>query len=248
MMRRCAGCFAVIEGRSDRRYCTAACKQRAHRSRNASRTETVTGTGPVPSVVRGSNGKLIATVARLGYVGGRDDVVLDVTYGRGLWWTVYRPANLVAHDIALDGVDFRHLPEADASAAIVCFDPPYITTGNRATSTVGDLYDRYGLGATNGWRAGRELIADGLAECARVVTPGGFVLAKCQDYVESGTKRWNSFWLVATAETLGLDPHDRVIHHSGPGAQPKQNRDGSPRRQVHVREVASFLFVLARQR
>jgi hypothetical protein len=200
-------------------------------------------------VIRGSNGVLIATVARLGYLGGPDDPVLDVTYGRGLWWTRYRPPELVTHDLALDGVDFRHLPEADASVPVLCFDPPYISTGSRETSTTDDLYDRFGLGELKGWQAIRRLIDAGLAESARVLAPGGYLLVKCMDYVESGRKVWNTFHVFSEAEALDLRLLDRFHHIAGAGKggpQTMTNLDGSPRKQKHAREVASMLLVFTK--
>jgi hypothetical protein len=141
---------------------------------------------------------LIATVARLGYLGTPDDTVLDVTYGRGLWWTRYQPARLVA------GLgDFRNRPEADGSVPVVCFDPPYISTGSRETSSVDDLYARYGLGELKGWRAIRSLIDDGLTECARILAPGGFLLVKCMNYVESGRRIWNVHHFATYGEHWG---------------------------------------------
>ncbi len=170
--RRCAGCFTIIEPRSNRLYHNDACKQRAYRQRsrrNGKGGESVTAKGPVPCLIRGTNGMLIAEVARLGYLGGPEDMVLDVTPGREKWWTRHKPTNLVSRE----GVDFTHLPDADDSIPVVCYDPPYITTGNRDTSTIGDFYDRYGLGDIKGWQAGRELYDAGLAECARVLRPRG---------------------------------------------------------------------------
>lgn len=206
-------------------------------------------TGPVSSVVRGSNGVLIATAARLGYLGGPNSTVLDVTYGRGLWWTMYRPPNLARHDrFTLDGVDFRQLPEADNSVEIVCFDPPYISTGSRETSSVDDLYDRFGLGEAKGWRAIRQQMDDGLTECARVLAPGGFLLVKCMDYVESGRKVWNGFWVYWRCEAMELRLVDRFIHLTGGGPQVTSNLDGSPREQQHAREVSSLLLVFTKPR
>jgi hypothetical protein len=235
----------VIDGRPNKLYCSPACRDRAKkRRRRGDNLSPVSG--PVRSVIRGSNGVLIATVARLGYLGGPDDTVLDVTYGRGLWWTRYRPRNLVAHDIALDGVDFTALPEADRSIPVVCFDPPYISTGSRATSTVDDLYDRFGLGEVNGWRAVRQRIDAGLAECARVLKPNGYLPMKSMDYVESGRKVWNTYHVAAEGERLGLTLIDRIIHETGGGPQVTVNLDGSPREQKHAREVSSTLFVFTR--
>ena len=197
---------------------------------------------PVPSVIRGSNGVLIATVARLGFLGRPGATVLDVTYGRGLWWTRFHPDFLIAGK-----GDFRDRPEVDGSVDVVCFDPPYISTGNRETSTVDELYDRYGLGELKGWRAVRALIDAGLAEGARILKPGGFLLVKCMDYVESGRKVWNTFHVFNESERLGLWLVERFIHDTGGGPQVMTNLDGSPRQQKHAREVASVLFVFTKK-
>jgi ubiquinone/menaquinone biosynthesis C-methylase UbiE len=185
---------------------------------------------------------LIATVARLGYVGSPGDTVLDVTFGRGLWWTRYRPEFLI-----IGQGDFRDRPEVDGSVKVICFDPPYISTGNRGTSTVDTFYGRYGLGEiAGGWRNIRTLIDAGLAECSRVLAPRGYLLVKCMDYVEGGHKVWNTFHVVDEAEKLGLRLVDRFIHLSGGGPQNTTNLDGSPREQKHAREVSSMLLVFTK--
>lgn len=238
--RRCAGCNRVIDGRPNKRYCSKACENRVYRRRkNSSESEEVSGA--VKSVIKGSNGVLIAKVAQLGYLGDPDELIFDVTPGRGLWWTRYQPSNLISLSC-----DFRDIPEADGSVPVVCFDPPYISTGSRDTSSVDELYDRYGLGDLKGWRAIRELIDDGLAECARILAPRGYLLVKCMDYVESGRKVWNTFHVVAQAETLDLRLVDRFIHLTGGGPQTMTNLDGSPREQKHAREVASMLLVFTK--
>lgn len=93
-----------------------------------------------------SNGHLIADVAEL-YI-APDARVLDVTYGGGKWWTIYRPVNLVAHNRAVDGVDFRNLPHADESFDVVAFDPPYVPGGTIADDPdepIAGYHRRYGL-------------------------------------------------------------------------------------------------------
>lgn len=245
MKRRCAGCNAVIDGRPNKRYCTVNCKERRgqldRRKRKGSEPRNIADAGPVRSVVRGSNGVLIAAAARLGYLGGPTSMVLDTTYGRGGFWTRYRPAGLVVSQ-----ADFRRLPQPDASVEVVCFDPPYISTGSRETSTVPDLYDRFGLGELVGWRAIRALIEAGLAECARVLAPRGYLLVKCMDYTESGRKVWNTFHVAAQGDALGLRLVDRFHHLTGGGPQTLTNLDGSPREQQHAREVASMLLIFTK--
>lgn len=200
--------------------------------------------GPVPSVIRGTNGALLAAVARLGYCGGPGDAVLDVTPGREKWWTRYRPPGLVTRP----GVDFTNLPDPDNTFPVIAFDPPYISTGNRATSSIDDFYNRYGLGDHKGWQAIRDLICIGVAECARVLKPDGYLLVKCMDYVESGHKRWNTFYVATYAVALNLDLVDRFHHISTGkgGPQPLTNLDGSPREQKTAREVSSMLLVLTK--
>ncbi|MEP7114436.1 MAG: hypothetical protein ABI862_14315 [Ilumatobacteraceae bacterium] len=182
-------------------------------------------------------------MARLGYLGGPESTVLDTTYGRGGFWTRYRPPGLIRTTS-----DFRCLPHPRDSVEIVCYDPPYISTGNRETSTVDDLYDRFGLGDLNGWRAIRQLIDDGLADCARVLAPRGHLLVKCMDYTESGRKVWNTFHVYDEAKRLGLRLVDRFHHLTGGGPQPATNLDGSPREQRGAREVASMLLVFTKVR
>jgi hypothetical protein len=173
--------------------------------------------GPIPqSVQYGSNADLIATIAPI-YLSGS---VLDVTYGRGGWWRLYRPACLTAHDLELDGVDFRALPYPSGAFDAVTFDPPYVESGSVAASSRPDFLDRYGLGTPSSpdRRKPRDVRADaleGLAECLRVARC--FVLVKCMEYVA-----WARFHDVPTsiinrAGAGGWYLHDRIVHASGGG-------------------------------
>ena len=137
--------------------------------------------GPIPaSIVAGDNSALIASIAPLYLTGS----VLDVTYGRGMWWRRFEPDPFDCHDLALDGVDFRALPEADRSYDSVCFDPPYVPRqGPKPATKLEDAAyrARYGLDTPRGPRELERLIFDGLAEAARVAR--SFVLVKCCDFV-----------------------------------------------------------------
>ena len=172
----------------------------------------------VPSVIRGSNGVLIATVARLGYLGGPTSTVLDVTYGRGSWWTRIRPPDS-SHDLthstaSTSGHCLRSIARSRSCAWIRRTSRRAIET----TSTVDDLYDRFGLGERQ--RLASNPQADrstGLAECARVLAPGGYLLVKCMDYVESGRKVWNTFHVYAEAATARAAP-GRPVPPSGRAA------------------------------
>lgn len=194
----------------------------------------------VQSVVKSQrNGPLIAAAAVLWIQ--PDDAVLDVTYGRGLFWTEYRPANLTTHDIEMDGVDFRRLPEPDSTFDVVAFDPPYIAQGGRETSTMPDFMDRYGL--VDVPKTTRELdllIWGGMVEAKRVLKSGGRLLVKCMDYINGGRYVQGRHTVVSYAHELGMVQVDEFVHYSGTGPQPPRPR------QLHSRRAHSFLCVFTK--
>lgn len=190
------------------------------------------------------NASLIAdAVVPLGYIKPTDRVI-DVTYGRGLWWNKYQHPGPFA---AMTGehVDYRSMPEiAQASFDVVAYDPPYVAMGGRATSKLPDFMDRFGL--ENAATTPRELHWDntkGLRECARICRPGGLILVKCCSYVSSGKMFAGShmMWLFAT-DTLGLELVDEFTMVGHSRAQPPG------RRQVHARQNSSTLFVFQKPR
>lgn len=211
---------------------------------------TLEAKGIVASVIPSkTNGLLIAAAAQL-YI-TPDDVVMDVTYGRGKWWTDYQhPGHrFISHDIRIDGVDFRDLPEPDGSVDVVMCDPPYTSMGGRATSTVTDFADRYGLiDAPRTPAEVQQLIDDMVDEAVRVLRPFGRLMVKCGDYVSSGRLVLGRHHTVSHALSLGLVQLDEFVHASGTGPQPSVNLDGSPRRQVHSRRAHSFLLVFGKQK
>jgi DNA modification methylase len=193
-----------------------------------------------------TNGQLIADVSRLGYLPA-GAVVLDPTYGRGRWWTDYRPDHLIAHDLRLDGVDFRRLPESAASVDVVAFDPPYIAQGGRSTSTLAstgnDFLDRYGLhDVPSTVDAITDMIGSAAAEFHRVLRPRGLLLVKCMNYVNGGRYRQAAYDILATVDHHGFDLIDELVHLRRPGPQPRRDR------QMHARRNYSLLFVFRRDR
>lgn len=199
--------------------------------------------GTVQSVVTTrTNGPLIAAAAVLWIK--PDDLVVDVTYGEGNFWTHYQPDRLVAHDLFKgDGVDFRALPELDGSVDVVIFDPPYIAQGGRETSTTQDMLARYGLHEVP--KTTDELdryIADGISEASRVLKFRGRLMVKCMDYINGGEYIQGRHNVVEAARSVGLKQVDEFVHHSGLGPQPPG------RRQLHSRRAHSFLCVFQKGR
>ena len=199
----------------------------------------------VESVVKTQdNGTLIAAVAVLHIPDGA--LVVDTTYGKGLFWTQYRPDNLVMHDLhTVDGVDFRNLPEGDGSVDVVVFDPPYMPSGGKET-TILEMRDRYGISRNDG-SGNRNTVADvaalyvgGIAEAYRVLKPEGRLLVKTMDFVYGGQYRTMRHHVVTTAIDVGFTQIDEFIHHSGVGPQP------GGRVQRTSRRAHSFLCVFAK--
>lgn len=191
-----------------------------------------------------NNSELIADVARLGYL---DGMVLDPTYGKGNWWTIYRPPRLACCDIHGDGVmkvDFTDMPFEDNTFDAVAFDPPYVSVGGRSTSTIQGMHAAYGLtNAPTSPGGVQSLIEDGMKECVRVLRPGGYLLVKCQDYVSSGKLWEGTFYTQEYAKRhLGLETCERFEHYGPVRPQPPG------RRQVHARRNLSTLFVFRKPR
>ena len=169
---------------------------------------------------RKSNAQMVAdlhTVARL-----TDVPTLDCTYGEGRWWTTWRPATLIRCDIdpakspdMPAGVDFTNMPWSDGCWPQVTFDPPYKLNGTSAhPSDAG-----YGVAVKRTRDETHALMRAGLTECARVLTVGGVLVAKCQDQVESGRLWMQSHLMVEWGRDAGLELVDR-IHVYGYRPQP----------------------------
>lgn len=168
-----------------------------------------------------SNAELIAdAVVPLGYI-KPGDRVLDVTYGKGVWWKKYCPKIMIAHDIKIDGVDFRKLPEADGYVDVVAFDPPYVSPGGRETSTTTSFNEGYGIDVCPPTVKGLlEMNCGGVEEAYRVLAKRGKLLIKCENYVSGGNYRDEAYKLLAYAQSCGFKMLDEFVHLGTPNRQP----------------------------
>ncbi len=142
-----------------------------------------------------SNADLIKACHELGYIKD-EDLVLDPTYGEGVFWQKYRPKGLIWSDLDPDKtnpvsppVDFTDMPYVPGTFDVVVFDPPYKLNG---TPVLGAFDERYGIAQYTKWQDRMQLCIDGITECVRVLKKKGYLLVKCQDQVVSGKMRWSS--------------------------------------------------------
>ena len=161
---------------------------------------------------------MVAEIARLGYLNGH---VVDVTYGRGVFWKRFRPEKLTTHDLKLDGVDFRNLPHPDGAFDASVIDGPYkcvsldteILTRNGwatwATVAVGD--EVYTLNHDTGrgeWKPVRRVILEPVVRRRMVAIDGKSHSSLTTDdhrwpvVSQTGARSW------ATSSTFG--PGHRV--------------------------------------
>lgn len=198
-----------------------------------------------------TNGDLIADVARLYFQ--PDDAVLDVTYGRGVWWKKFTPAIFTWHSRELNpesDFDFCNLPYEDNSYDVVAYDPPYTSIGGRKGSKMSELHERFGLiDAPTSPKGLQVLMDEGLDEVVRVSRR--LVLYKCQDYISSG-KFWpGTHYALTHALDIGCTILDRFERtQPNPRPQPSgrtrkgKNGERIPTVQQHARRNISTLFVL----
>ena len=151
------------------------------------------------------NGHLMAAQVRLGNLRS-DWPTLDVTYGYGTFWSVWRPDVLDGCDLNPAKspvgypVDYTALPFADRSYKVVVFDPDYKFTGTPWNT--GGMDERYGTEQPMRWQDRMANIRAGARECARVSDL--MLLVKCQDQVVSGKIRWQTKAIADEVEPLGF--------------------------------------------
>lgn len=191
-----------------------------------------------------TNADLVAACAQLNYI-KLTDIVLDPTFGRGVWWKKFRPITLVTYNRNEDGSNFCDLPEPSGRFDVIAFDPPYVCVGGRKTTGMPEFHDRFGLEDTPRRPMElQELINDGLTEMYRLVRRGGYIFVKCQDYITSGKFFAGTHHTLTHGLGLGLELVDRMERiQANPRPQPGNRHGTGPITQRHSRRNLSTLFV-----
>lgn len=192
-----------------------------------------------------NNAELIRdAVVPLGYL-KREWIVLDPTYGKGNFWSLWKPDELHASDLYPRGIgsdphqkivkmDFRYLLWTDNTFDATVFDPPYKLNGTGGSHPSDEAYGVADPYMSIEYR--HEMIRLGLDECVRVTRVGGHILLKCQNQVSSGKIRWQVLEFAQEAEFMGAELID-MFHLPSYRPQP------SGRKQKHSRQNYSTLLV-----
>ncbi len=191
----------------------------------------------VLSALVGDNSDLIAAAARLWIA--PDDVVVDVTYGNGVFWRKLPELAVAGTDLATDGTDCRALPYADAGVDVLVFDPPYQPVHGQPGRQfgVGRSYRLNTAAPLHSINDVLDLYAAGMAEAARVVRPGGRLLVKCQDLTHNHRLQLVHLDVLRRMVAAGFDLVDMFV---------LLNRTRMPqptRRQQRAHRAHSYLLV-----
>lgn len=197
--------------------------------------------GPVTTAYVGRNSPLFA--AHLGLYVAPGSTVVDLCHGRGIFWRggLGERYRLVAVDNTVNEhihptlqADFRHLPIAAACADAVVLDPPYANNGGAHPASTG-VHTTYNLQPGLSTGAIHALYREGITEAARILRPGGHLLVKSQDGIESGRRHWTTDLIREWAECAGFEAIDQgvLVNPHPPRMRHKH--------QQHARSNHSFL-------
>lgn len=183
------------------------------------------------------NSQLMADCARLGYL---CDPILDLTYGKGNFWSLLPDTRVYSNDLAADieseySEDCTSTPWAGNEWGTVVFDPPYRLGG---TPTTPDFDNAYGINEYRTKADVKALIEQGTREACRIA--GAFALVKVQDHVSSGVLQPQTAWVVNAAppDAMLVD----TLHVIGGRPQPEG------RSQKRARHGYSTLLVFTKKR
>jgi hypothetical protein len=174
-----------------------------------------------------TNGHLIADLAKLGIL-TKDQTIIDLTYGRGVFWSQWQPGNLIGvtygtgqttttSTMVLADDDFTALQRSYPAADVVVFDLLYMPAGSKSP-TLGGLLGRYGIARLSSSDI-EGLISNGLNQAVRVCKPGGTILTKSGQGINGGKRFSSSDIMRRRAHVLGLHQIDEFVFITTPRTQ-----------------------------
>jgi len=198
------------------------------------------GSGKCVSALAGTNAELMENVAKLWIT--EEDVIADVTYGRGVFWKNLRPPDF-CHDLNGDGVDCRKLPHPDESIDCVVIDPPYRPGHGSQGFDSNGMSKAYGLGGSlDTINDILDLYHDSIHEAKRVLKQGGRLMVKCQDLSYANKLHLVTLDILRFILEDGFDLADQfILVNTSNLASKKWNKQERARRSHSVLWVACKL-------
>lgn len=163
---------------------------------------------------------------------------LDPCFGQGAFYKsgrIPRPAqcfDLIPQHEGVETADVRNLPLYPGTSEAIIFDPPFVHAHGRG-SVMGNRYQSYST-----QKVLFRFYERAFEELLRVLRPGGILVWKCQDIVESGKQVWNHVMIHVLCTSRGMTAKDLfvlVARHRMAGHNHK--------RQLHARKFTSYFWV-----
>lgn len=192
------------------------------------------------TTVSTDQGEILRNVSRL-YLDGRP-FQADLTWGSGGFWRGNEMPP-IRMDLAPNHesyanlqADIRALPFLPGSLRSCVVDLPFIHAPGKA-SVMGQRFSGY-----PSQRALNELHWEAAHQISWVMQPGGIVVWKCQDIIESSKQVWNHIKIHMHATASGLHAQDLFILH--------RSRSGiigwNQHKQQHARRTHCYFWVFKR--
>ena len=192
-----------------------------------------------------NNNELFPDILKL-YV-AKGSIVIDVTYGRGVFWKNIDTSEYdFRYSDLRDGIDSRNLPYEDNTFDCVVFDPPYMhSPGGTAHSHTPSFDDHYQNNKTRSEKKYHEAVLDlyftAADEAYRILKNHGIYIVKCQDEVCSQRQRLTHVEIINELEKKDFVAEDIfvLVRHGRPGVS-------RIIKQVHARKNHSYFLVFVK--
>lgn len=204
---------------------------------------------PIVTALVGTNADLFGNAVSLYLNDG--DRVLDMTYGKGVFWRNIDETrfDLIRNDLDLTLGDYhddlRCTRWQDQEFDAVVLDPPYSgRSGSKVTSALDRSYNVQAFALEHGVVGVKdtlEFYQEGIIEAIRLLKPGGLLFIKVMDIVWSGKQHRLHIDVFNYAIELGLIDEDlfTLVQKNPPTMRHNY--------QLHARKNNSFLWVFRKK-
>lgn len=198
---------------------------------------------PILTSVTGTNDILFKNIWNI--YGKENLKVLDLTYGKGIFWKQIDTSNieLFKNDIDMERGDFnydsRNLPESWKSLFdFVVYDPPYMHSQSYGTikNSISDVYNNNKNNCKTMLDI-RLMYENTALEINKVIKEKAIVVVKCADSIEGGKQKRLHIWVWEIFINLGFTDEDLLI--LTPNSTPAIRWQN----QKHCRKNNSFAWV-----